>query len=292
MTSKEESDNKDEAVPPGTGAALPPAGADGPAVRTATALPGAKPDRVTPVAGTPGTTTARVEGKPAIPAEKPSPVAAKPESSLPVSMVVRPDGSVEPSSSAPPRRFPGELTESFETALSRVEPLPSGSGLSGIWRRIFSPALSRAGSRTRRVVAFDGFRSDLYDEKLERDRRYGTVYTVFEQKNAYLVRLEMPRRLASSALRATWNMPGEMPDYDYTIALENNLLTVKASVPGEALRRLSYISTSFPADFMTRIEFSRLVDGFIHRLRDKVLEIIVFKSAGDRDTNQTAALQP
>jgi hypothetical protein len=116
------------------------------------------------------------------------------------------------------------------------------------------------------------------------------VYTVDEQRNAYLVRLEMPRRLASSALRATWNMPREMPDYNYTIALTNNVLIVKASVPGEALRRLSYVSTSFPADFMTRIEFARLVDSFVHRLRDKVLEVIIFKR-NSHDADRTVAVQ-
>ncbi len=66
-----------------------------------------------------------------------------------------------------------------------------------------------------RKVAFDGFMSDLYDEKTERDRRYGTVYTVSEHANAYLVRLEMPRKLPASSLNpaaARRNLPDEMPD--------------------------------------------------------------------------------
>jgi hypothetical protein len=207
-------------------------------------------------------------------------------------MRLRPeDGTTQPPVERPARQFVGELSENFAQALARVEPLRARSRLGGCWRRLFSPAGARQSLSARRVVAFDGFRSDLYDEKLERDRRYGTVYSVTEAQNAYLVRLEMPRQVPSSALRATWNVPAEMPDYDYTLALENGVLTVKASVPGEALRRLSYVSTSFPADFMTRIEFSESVDGFVHRLRDKVLEIIVFKSASARDTNQGAALR-
>lgn len=227
--------------------------------------------------------TPRVENKPVAQTATATP---KPPDSFPVSMVVHPVSELAPSSERPPSRFPGELPESFATALARVEALPAGAGWFGGWWRRFSHDTSR----TERVVAFDGFRNDLYDEKLERDRRYGTVYTVVEQKNAYLVRLEMPRRLASSALRATWNMSGEMPDYDYTIALTSGGLTVKASVRGEALRRLSYISTSFPADFMTQIELSQLVDGFCHRLHDKVLEIIVFKRAAAGDANQIVAL--
>jgi hypothetical protein len=49
-------------------------------------------------------------------------------------------------------------------------------------------------------------------------------------------------------------------------------------VRGDAMRRLSYISASFPSDFLTRIEFDQPVTSFKHRLRDKVLEIVVFKS--------------
>ncbi len=133
------------------------------------------------------------------------------------------------------------------------------------------------GRKVERKVAFDGFQTDLHDEKLERDRRYGTVYTVKEYANAYLVRLEMPRKLPASSLKRLWNLPDEMPDYDYNIALNDNVLTINASVRGEALRRLSYVSSAFPADFMTRIEFGKSTAAFRHRLRDKVIEIVVLK---------------
>ncbi len=136
-------------------------------------------------------------------------------------------------------------------------------------------------SRIKRTVGFDGYVTDLYDEKIERDRRYGTVYTVEEHSNAYLVRLEMPRRIPASSLKRLWSLPDEMPDYDYTISLGDAVLTISASVRGDALRRLSYISSSFPADFTTRIDFDEPVSGFRHRLRNKVIEIIVLKSRNE-----------
>ena len=180
------------------------------------------------------------------------------------------------------RRFDGELEEDFDTALSRVvkhratrlEALKRGL------QRLVSAKKSNdlhALDHTERKVAFDGFRSELYDEKIERDRRYGTVYTVSEEDNAYLVRLEMPRRVPNSALKRVWNLPDEMPDYDYSLALTDGVLSIRGAVRGEALRRLAYVSPSFPSDFMTRIEFAKPVGAFRHRLRDKNLEIIVFK---------------
>jgi len=151
-------------------------------------------------------------------------------------------------------------------------------------------ALLARGPRLRkddRKVAFDGFTSDLHDEKLERDRRYGTVYTVREFANAYLVRLEMPRRLPASSLKRLWNLPDAMPDYDYNISLTDAILTINASVRGEALRRLSYVSSAFPADFMTRIDFDKVVGAFKHRMHDKILDIIVLR--GEPQQVQDAA---
>jgi hypothetical protein len=191
--------------------------------------------------------------------------------SLPVSMLAHPPNEAASSS---PSHFGGELPEDFEAALERVETRPRRSGLMGLWHRLRGRANAKG---TKRVVAFDGFRSGLYDEKIERDRRYGTVYTVREERNAYLVRLEMPRRLPASALKEAWGVGDEMPDYDYSIQLQDQVLSIRGSVVQEAIRRLAYVSSSFPADFLTRIEFSQTVAGFVHRLRDKFLEVIVFK---------------
>jgi hypothetical protein len=141
--------------------------------------------------------------------------------------------------------------------------------------------LARAGGarrRTERKVGFDGFEGTMHEDKTERDRRYGTVYTVAEYANAYLVRLEMPRKLPPSSLKRLWDLPDEMPDYDYNVMLGDNVLSISASVRGETIRRLSYVSSAFPADFTTRIEFRKPVDVFKHRMREKVLEVVVLKA--------------
>jgi hypothetical protein len=128
-----------------------------------------------------------------------------------------------------------------------------------------------------RMVAFDGFRNDLFDEKRDRDRRYGTVYSVSEEVNAFIVRLELPRSMPKSSLKQTWELPDEMPDYACALNLMDNVLCIRAGLPDEARRRVAYVSSSFPSDFQTRIEFQTSVEGYKHRLVNKVLEIIVFK---------------
>lgn len=128
-----------------------------------------------------------------------------------------------------------------------------------------------------RVVAFDGFRSDLFEDKRERDRRYGTVYSVLESETAYLVRLELPRRMPNSSLKEVWHISDEMPDYACRLTLSDNVLCITAGLPDEARRRLSYVSSSFPADFETRISFQTTVVNYNYRIQNKVLEIIVNK---------------
>jgi hypothetical protein len=217
---------------------------------------------------------------------------APPEPSLPMSMIMRPHSAVTANCS---ELFPGELEESFESVLARSQSQRARDSLAArlfarVWRLV-SPA--RAGTpkplRIRREVAFDGFNSDLFEGKRERDRRYGTVYTVAERANAFVVRLELPRRIPKSSLKQAWELPDEMPDYACTLELADNVLTIRAGLPDEAMRRLSYVSSSFPSDFQTRIEFDTPVAGYRHRLMNKVLEVIVSKQpdvSGNTESRQ------
>ena len=185
------------------------------------------------------------------------------------------------------KRFAGELDEAFEAALARVELAPSRGSFA---RRMIAPVLRLVAPgavrdlfhNVDRHVAFDGFRGTQHDEKRERDRRYGTVYSVTEARNAYIVRLELPRLVPASALKQTWGVPDGMPDYEYTVSLNGGVLSIRAGLPGESYRRLSYVSSSFPSQFLTRIEFDQPVGAFCHRLRDKLLDIIVFKLPAER----------
>jgi hypothetical protein len=193
------------------------------------------------------------------------------------------------------KRFVGETDGDFESALRMVKPGgPAGQRRShrSIWgslvRLVRLDKLRGPAMRQDRHVAFDGFSNMMHDEKVERDRRYGTVYTVVEHANAYLVRIEMPRRIPASSLKELWKLPDEMPDYDYTVTLHERVLAVRAGVRGDAMRRLSYISASFPSDFLTRIEFDQPVTSFKHRLRDKVLEVVVFKYADSATVSRVA----
>jgi hypothetical protein len=284
----------DESVEAGSGATL----ADSGIARTAQAAepanvsvevtpePPAEPARELPTKPIPQAKTGSAprpqppQPRPALPpkpaADKniPPPPPFVPKPSLPVSMTMRPEQTPGPNNGG---LYPGELDLDFDVALASVILRPRRHSLAAHLLRLIGGRRFGPSTNTNRTVAFDGFRTDLYDEKIERDRRYGTVYTVSEEVNAFLVRLELPRRMPASSLKQTWQLPDEMPDYDYSLALRDDVLTIRAGLRGEAWRRVSYVSSSLPSDFATRIEFDVPVEGFKHRMRDKVLEIIVYK---------------
>jgi len=141
---------------------------------------------------------------------------------------------------------------------------------------LLAPFLS-APAQSTGTVSFDGYYSPEFDDKLDRERRYGEVYTVEERGNAYVVRLEFPRRVPSSAWKQEQGIPDEMPDYDYDLSLRNGSFVVRGKVVDLQVRKLAAVSPSFPPDFTTRIDLEREVSAFKHRYRDKTLEVVLFK---------------
>ena len=130
------------------------------------------------------------------------------------------------------------------------------------------------------TVGFDGFYAgrDHYDEKLERERRYGSIYRLEERDDAYILRVEFPRVLPPSSLADELGLPPEMPDYDYELALRDGTFEVHGRVTDPRVRKLTAVAPAFPSEFTTRVALRQPVKGFRHRYRDKMLEVILPKA--------------
>jgi ferredoxin len=138
-----------------------------------------------------------------------------------------------------------------------------------------------AGQRgTEGKVGFDGFYAgrEHFDDKLERDRRYGSIYRVEDRDDAYILRLEFPRRLPPTSLADELRLPPEMPDYDYELSLQDGSLVVHGRVTDPQVRKLTAVAPAFPPEFTTRVPLRDPVAGFRHRYRDKTLEVILPKA--------------
>ena len=143
--------------------------------------------------------------------------------------------------------------------------------------------LAIAGARgSESGVGFDGFYPgrDHFDEKLERERRYGSVYRLEDRDDAYILRLEFPRRLPPSSLADELGLPPEMPDYEYELGLQDSTFVVHGRVTDPQVRKLTAVAPAFPPNFTTRVPLRDRVAGFRHRYRDKVLEVILPKAGG------------
>lgn len=127
------------------------------------------------------------------------------------------------------------------------------------------------------TIAFDGFYDTQFDEKRDRQRRYGDVYELTDVGAGYLLKLELPQRMPVSSTTEARGGPGEMPDYDLDLLLSNRSFVVRGHVVDPAVRKVASGAPSFPPDFTTRIDLDAPVAGFKHRYRAKTLEVILMK---------------
>ena len=131
-------------------------------------------------------------------------------------------------------------------------------------------------------IPVDGFYSKGFVEKLERERRYGNVYTIEDRGGALFLRLEFPRRLPDICLADRSQLSDEMPEYDYDLALKDSQFIVKGKCTDEKVRKISSSIGAFPPEFTTIIQLRERVVGFAHRFENKLLEVFLLKGKDNR----------
>lgn len=143
---------------------------------------------------------------------------------------------------------------------------------------VVDPLLNKYTGMIRNIpVPVEGFYSRGFVDKLERERRYGNVYTVEERAGAFLVRMEFPRWMPDIGIAKRENLPDELPDYDYDLHLQDGQLAVKGRCTDEAVRKISSSVGAFPPEFVTIIPLRQKTTGFAHRYENKLLEVLVEK---------------
>jgi hypothetical protein len=143
------------------------------------------------------------------------------------------------------------------------------------------PLLAKQTGVLREVpVPVDGFYSKGFDEKLERERRYGNVYTLEDRGGALLLRMEFPRWIPDIGVTSRAGIPDEMPDYDYDLTLKDGHFIVKGKCIDEKVRKLSSSVGAFPPEFTTIIPLPENIAGFVHQFDNKLLEVFLVKEDG------------
>lgn len=146
----------------------------------------------------------------------------------------------------------------------------------------FSELRTALGPRLRLLqqgrVGVDGFHGGGFDAKLERERRYGEVYTFDEHRGGCLLRLELPRQVPDSAAKRTLGVGDVLPDHVCTAAVEGDLLTVRGCLVDPDVRRVAAYAPAFPPDFHTEIPLPPAAGWRVaSRVADKVLEVVLLR---------------
>ena len=126
-------------------------------------------------------------------------------------------------------------------------------------------------------IPVDGFYDSGFVEKIERERRYGNVYSLQDWGESYYLRVEFPRKVPQIGPPINDKLPKEMPDYDYDLVLKNGTFIIKGKCTDETLRRVSSSLGAFPPEFTTIIHLREKVKAFAHRYENKLLEVLLLK---------------
>jgi hypothetical protein len=143
---------------------------------------------------------------------------------------------------------------------------------------LLQPLLAKQTGMLRNLpIPVDGFYSRGFVEKLERERRYGNVYTVENCGGALLLRLEFPRWIPDIGVADRAEIADEMPDYDYDLALKDGQFIIRGRCTDERVRRVSSSMGAFPPEFTTVIPLQDRIVGFVHKFENKLLEAFLVK---------------
>src|SRR5581483_10443738 len=124
-----------------------------------------------------------------------------------------------------------------------------------------------SGGRSTGEVAVEGYyqTAGAFDEKRERERRYGEIFAVEERPGGYVFRLELPRRIPPSGIKEELGLGDEMPDYGLALSLRSSWFEVHGKVIDPRLRTVAASAPAFPPDFTTRIPLGERCFGFVYR---------------------------
>ncbi len=125
------------------------------------------------------------------------------------------------------------------------------------------------------------------EDKVERDRRYGRDYTVKEENGFIRISYHLPTRVPAVRDRFRFGLAAEMPRYRTHVQQEGNSLLIAAWLTDPKIKTLCHTSSSFPAQFMTTLDFEHETCGFVQRQDSRgKLEIILFTDEAVKSTWQ------
>jgi hypothetical protein len=154
---------------------------------------------------------------------------------------------------------------------------------------LLQPLLAKQTGMLRNLpIPVDGFYSRGFVDKLERERRYGNVYTVEDCGGALLLRLEFPRWIPDIGVADRAEIADQLPDYDYDLALKDGQFIIHGRCTDERVRRVSSSMGAFPPEFTTVIPLQDRIVGFVHKFENKLLEVFLVK---DLSTPRRASYQ-
>jgi ferredoxin/HSP20 family molecular chaperone IbpA len=118
------------------------------------------------------------------------------------------------------------------------------------------------------------------DSKWDVMKRYGMAATVSEDRNRYVIRMELPEKTPAHILKYKMGLPDAMPDYkiEVTLAPDHKGVQVAAWMKDPHIQKLCGKINSFPDRFRRSFDLGSPVSVSRHVYRNKILTVELTKA--------------
>jgi ferredoxin len=123
------------------------------------------------------------------------------------------------------------------------------------------------------------------EDVVERDRRYGRDFTIAEHAGYTEIVYRFPTKVPAVQNRFKYGLPEKMPLYRCHVQLSGRTLLVAGWLTDPKVRALTHTSSSFPAQFVNRLELEREYLGMAQRYdAHATLTVVLFTDPVAQET--------
>lgn len=113
----------------------------------------------------------------------------------------------------------------------------------------------------------------------ERQKRYGRVRTVYENKGSYVIRFYLPEKTPNHMLVYKYNLPKEIKKYDVEAkVLDENHVRITGQLKDAKLIKLSGLVNSFPDRFVADLPLNEAIESASIKVQNPyTVDVIIAK---------------
>ena len=116
------------------------------------------------------------------------------------------------------------------------------------------------------------------EDLLERDKRYGRVYKIFDEEELFVVRVFLPKLVPNHPWIYQYGLSKELLPYDVQVNFNENHIQIKGLMQNDEIKPLCGLINSFPDRFLITLSVEFVPKNLVIQwLEEYIVDVIVKK---------------